>query len=144
MLLWKRLWAVPLIVAALALGGCATWDKVKEVVAVATTTIVNPVDSTDIYRIKHVYAATLKIADKYRAYCEPKLYAEILADPVARPICKDRRRVIRAIVDKGMKARDAIASVEKFVRENPTFSAADLIKAAWAAVQDFQRATPQS
>lgn len=131
-----------ILVAGLTLGGCATWDKIKEVAAVATTTIVNPIDSTDIYRARNVYEATLKVVDGWRTYCWERSYQALMSDPVARPICQNRHARLTRVQVVLPKARAALLRAEKFIRENPTLSAVTVIRQAWDAVRELQQSSP--
>ncbi len=136
----KRILIVPALFAVLALGGCA---GLKSAVETVTTTITNPINSTDIYRIKNVYAATLQLAVEYRQYCWARSYAVLMADIVAKPLCQNRRVVVRAMQVARPKAASAIRSADSFVRNNPTLNAGTVISAAWAAVTDFQNSVPK-
>ena len=127
-----------LLAAALALGACTTTG----IPGITSPPIVNPITSVDMFRVKNVYAATLELAKKYRAYCYEKPYAEILADPIRKPVCKDRRTVIRNIQKYQPIAGTAVRKADDFVKNNPTISAAGVIGLAWDAVVDFQKAVP--
>lgn len=133
-----------LVVAfALSLIGCASLPgPVGDVLRIATTTIENPVDEVDIYRVKNTYAAALELADEYRRYCWSMSYARLMVDPVGKKICQSRRGVVRAFQSAQVKARSALNAAEKFVAENPTISAASVVRSAWDAVSDFRRAVP--
>ena len=124
----RRLVCVPLLLAVVTLGGCATFT--------------NPVDSVDMYRVKSVYAATLQAAVSYRRYCYARPYRDLMKDPVARPVCANRRAVILAAQKHEPKANGAIVAADNFVRNNPTISAATAVGAAWRAVSDFRAAVP--
>jgi hypothetical protein len=132
----KRLLLIPLLLAGLALGGCL--QTFGEVTRAVTTTIANPVGGKNIYQAKLVYASALEIAVKYREYCYSRPYASLMADPVAKPICQNRRPNVRALQSARWKASAAIRTADNFVRNNPTLNATSAIGAAWAAVTDFQ------
>lgn len=134
----KRILLLPLLLLSLSLAGCGAAENLGKLVKAATTTIANPVGQVDIYRVKNVYAAALEIAVKYRQFCWAKPYAEIMADPVARPVCRNRRQIVAALHSADRKAFAAITAAENFVRNNPTLNASAAINAAWAAVTDFQ------
>ena len=124
---------------ALSLAGCA---GIGTAFNVATSTITNPISSVDIYRVKNVYAASLQLAADYRTACWSKPYAVLMADPIAGPVCKSRRAVVRKI-----QAADAVASVavrraDAFVKNNPTLNAGTVINEAWSAVTAFQAVIP--
>lgn len=135
----KRILTAIAIVSAVTFGGCA---QVKEFVDATTTTITNPVSAVDIYRVKNVYAATLQAAVDWRTYCYSKSYKAILADPVMKPVCQNRRAVVLAVQSAQPKAASALKSAEDFVAQNPTINATAAISAAWAAVANFKNAIP--
>lgn len=130
-----------LCAVALSLSGCAG-TKVGDLLQAATTTIANPIGVNDIYRVKNAYAAALELAVEYRRYCWERPYAALMADPVSKPVCQNRRAVVRFAQSSSLKARRAIRSAETFVANNPTLNAATAIDAAWRAVTEFQRAVP--
>jgi hypothetical protein len=133
----KRLLLIPLlVVVGVSAGGC--WQTFGEVTKAITTTIDNPVGGKNIYQAKLVYASALEIAVKYREYCYSRPYAELMADPVAKPICQNRRPNVRALQSARWKASAAIRTADAFVRNNPTLNATSAIGAAWTAVTDFQ------
>lgn len=140
----KRLLLLPLLLLAIGLAGCETINTAGKFFTAATTTINNPVRSVDLYRVKNVYAATLELAVKYRAFCWSKPYAVLMADPVAKPVCQRRRSVVRQMQAADNKATAAIRTAENFVRNNPTLNATSAIGAAWAAVTDFQNLTTRT
>lgn len=123
----KRLLILPLLLV-LALTGCAG--------------IPNPVSGTNIYQVKTVYAGTLELVVKWRELCWSRPYAALMADPIARPICQDRRSRLRAIQSADTKAFAAITTAENFVTNNPTLNAGTAVSVAWDAVTIFQRAVP--
>jgi len=126
---------LPTLLLALALGACTTTGNVLQ-------SIPNPITNVDIYRVKNVYAATLDLSVKWRSYCWSKPYSAILADPIMRPVCKDRRSVVRNIQKYQPVAGAAVRKADQFVRDNPTVSAASAIGLAWDAVTNFQRVVP--
>lgn len=131
------------VTLALTLGGCASLPgPLGDAVKVLTTTINNPVGPVDIYRVKNTYAAALEVAAEYRRYCWSQPYAVLMTDPVAKPICQNRRQIVRAFQKADEKAFFAISAAENFVAANPTLNAASAISAAWQAVTDFQSAIP--
>ncbi len=138
----RRFLLLPVILIALAVSGCAG-TKVGDLLSVATSTVTNPVRSVDIYRVKNVYAATLQLVVDYRKYCWDRSYAVLMADPVAKPVCRYRRIVVRTAQTTQVKAGSAIRSADSFVRDNPTLNASNVIGAAWQAVTDFQNAVPR-
>lgn len=126
-----------LLVAALALGACtANTPSVF-------TGITNPVSSIDIYRVKNTYAATLQLARDWRAYCYSRAYSVIMADPVAKPVCQNRRQTVRQIQKYQPLAGTAVRRADEFVRNNPTVNAGGAIGLAWDAVTEFQRVVPR-
>lgn len=127
-----------ILLVALSLGGCATGPSIFAGGSSLTATINNPVGPVDIYRVKAVYASLLDAVAGYRAYCWSKPYAALMADPIAKPICQNRRSIIRAADKADDHAFDAISKADTFIRNNPTISAVSVISEAWAAVTDFQ------
>lgn len=127
------------LAVTLTLGGCA---QLREALTVATTTIVNPVDSVDIYRAKNVYAATLQIAVDWETLCWSKPYAQLMNDPITQPLCQKRRPIRRAIKDAKDKASMAVHDAVLFVEMNPTLNAATVVSAAWDAVNKFKNVIP--
>lgn len=122
-----------------SLGGCAQVQKVFEV---ATSSITNPISQTDIYRAKNVYGATLQLVIEYRDYCWSKPYAQLMADPIAKPVCANRRQVVRQVNAYGPNAGAAIRKAEAFVRDNPTINATTALTAMWDAVNAFKSSVP--
>lgn len=119
------------------LGGCpATTGNIFQGVA-------NPVSNVDIYRVKNTYAATLQLAKDWRTYCWSKPYSQVVADPIMKPVCKDRRNTVRQIQKYQPIAGAAIRKADQFVITNPTVNAAAVIGLAWDAVTDFQRVVPK-
>lgn len=137
----NKLILVAAIVLALALPGCAG-TKTGDLISAATTTITNPVKAVNVYQVKNAYAATLQLAVSWREYCYSKPYAALMTDPVAKPVCQSRRRVVRAVQSAQPKAASAIRTAENFVRNNPTLNATSVISAAWDAVAAFRSAVP--
>lgn len=128
------------LMLALSLGGCAGLaEKVLNLPAgVLATTVSNPVAPVNIYQAKTVYAATLELANGYRDYCYSKPFAALMADPVSKPVCKSRRAIVRAMGAADDKAFAAIQTADNFVRNNPMLDATSAIRAALAAVTEFQ------
>lgn len=125
-----------MVVASLMLvGACATGPNVFQ-------SIPNPITNVDIYRVKNTYAATLQLAKEWRAYCYSKAYGAIMADPVAKPVCQQRRQTVRQIQKYQPLAGAAVRRADEFVKNNPTVNAAGAIGLAWDAVTDFQKVVP--
>jgi hypothetical protein len=125
---------------SLSLAGCAGLaEKVLNLPAgVLATSVSNPVAPVNIYQAKTVYAATLELANGYRDYCYSKPFAALMADPVSKPVCKSRRAIVRAMTAADDKAAAAIQTADNFVINNPTLDATSAIRAAIAAVAEFQ------
>ena len=139
----KRILIIPLAIISLALAGCASGSKgVGDFISNATKQITNPVSSVNIYQVKNGYAAGLQLVADYRDYCWARPYAVLMADPIAHPICQNRRPNVRVAQSAERKAYAAIASADAFVRNNPTGNAVSYVNAAWTAVQQFQSAVP--
>lgn len=140
----KRILLLPVMLLSLVLAGCGAGTKVGALVDAVTTTITNPVSAVDIYRVKNTYAATLQLMSDYRTYCWSKPYAALVADPIAKPVCRSRRSVVRAMQTAQLKAGSAVRSAETFVQQHPTLNAATAIAAAWDAVKAFQATVPSN
>lgn len=144
----KRL-LLPMLLA-LSLGGCVTTTLDPNAPSVfsggqsVTARIPNPVGAVDIYRIKAVYASANRVVVGYRQYCWERSYKALMADPVARPICQNRRANVRAAQAARAKAARAIIAADQFIRNNPTLSAISAVSAAWAAVTTFQNTVNSS
>lgn len=138
----KRILLIPALLLALAVSACTNGPNLGALLNIATSTVTNPVNAVDIYRVKNVYAASLELAKQYRTSCWSKPYAAILADPVLGTVCKNRRATVRAMQAAQLKAASAIDSAQTFVADNPTLNAASVIAAAWSAVTAFQSAVP--
>jgi len=137
----KRIIATALL--GLSLVSCAPQiAQFEKIVSVATSTVTNPISSTDIYRVKNVYAATLQLAVDYRKVCWSGTYAELMADPVIGPVCKSRREVVRRIQSAKAIASIAVRKADAFVKNNPTINASVVINEAWSAVTAFQAVVP--
>lgn len=124
-----------LLVAALALGACTTTNPFA--------TITNPVTNLDIWRVKNTYAATLQLAASWRTFCYARPYATLMTDPVAKPVCQNRRNTVRQIQKYQPIAGSAVRKADEFVTNNPTVNAAGAIGLAWDAVTEFQRVVPR-
>lgn len=137
-MIMKRIIAITLL--GLSLAGCAGLaEKVLNLPAgVLATSISNPIAPVNIYQAKTVYAATLELANSYRDYCYSKPFAALMANPVSKPVCKSRRAIVRAMGAADDKAIAAIKTADNFVTNNPTLDATKAIRAAIAAVTDFQ------
>lgn len=135
----KRLLVVLAFVLPLAVGGCAG-TPFGDALRVATSTYTNPVGAVNIYQVKEGYAAVLEVANGYREFCYAKPYAVLMKDPIAAPVCKNRRSIVLAIQSADNKAYDAITRAEAFIKANPTINASIVVNEAWAAVKDFQSA----
>lgn len=125
-----------LLVMALSLGACQTTSNPFQ-------SVTNPVTNLDIYRVKNTYAATLQLAKDWRTYCWSKTYKAIMADPVAKPVCQNRRQTVRQIQKYQPVAGSAVAKADAFVKANPTVSAVSLIGPAWDAVTALQNVIPR-
>lgn len=136
-----KIFAVVLI--ALPLAACGAASVVDTAFRTVTTTIVNPVTPVDIYRVKNAYAAADQLVIDYRSYCWNRSYAALMADTIEKPICQNRRAIVRAAQSYRQKASSAIAKAETFIRNNPTLNAATVVNAAWAAVIAFQNSVPK-
>ena len=106
-------------------------------------TVTNPVTNLDIWRVKNTYAATLQLAASWRSFCYARPYATLMTDPVAKPVCQNRRNTVRQIQKYQPLAGTAVRKADEFVRNNPTVNAAGAIGLAWDAVTEFQKVVPR-
>jgi hypothetical protein len=139
----KRLLSIFAVIAiALSLGGCLTFDSggvsVFKGGTSITAPIANPATPVNIYQVKSVYAAALDLANGYRDYCYARPFKTLMADPIAGPVCKSRRSIVRKLGVADDQASAAIAKAEDFIARNPTISAVTVVREAWAAVTNFQ------
>lgn len=124
---------------AISIGACT---HIGDVLKLATASIDNPISGVDIYRVKNTYAVALEIAADWRRYCFGSPYRALMADPVGKRLCANRRPLARQIAAADDKANAAIGAAESFVANNPTLSAVGLIGAAWDAVTAFKSSIP--
>lgn len=128
--------AMPMLVA------CESGNRLGDLITAATSTIANPVDTVDIYRVKNAYAAALQASVDWRAYCYARPYAVLMQDSFAKPVCQNRRSTVRMIQLAKAKAHSAVADAQDFVAQHSTLNASVVITAAWRAVTNFQNAVP--
>lgn len=119
---------------SLAIAGCTEARRVADFVAATATAITSPVDQVNIYRVKNVYDIAGKAAVRWRVTCWSKPYAALIADPVYRPICENRRPRLRAIMAADLEASALISAAER--------SGGDAVMTAWNAVNRFQSTIP--
>ena len=131
------------ILLATPLAACGAGSTIDTAFNALTTTITNPVTSVDIYRVKNTYAAADQLVVDYRKYCWSQPYAALMADPIAKPICQNRRPVVRAAQSYRAKASFAIGQADTFIRNNPTLNASTVVTAAWSAVTAYQNSIPK-
>jgi len=128
--------------AAIWVGGCANNPTARVIGQIATGTLPNPISTTNIYELKNVYAIAAQSAVEWRGYCFGRSYATVTADPIARPICTNRRSTARRIQVAKNTAFGAVQRADAFVKNNPTLDASAIIGQATAAISAFQAATP--
>lgn len=138
----KRILLIPLLALSLFVAGCAgnPLGRFGDAIQTATTAVTDPVN---IYRVKLTYAAALEVSVTWRDTCWSGPYAQLVAEPVTRALCQNRRATLRAIQRADLRAQAAIRSAEQFQRADPQ-SAAAAITAAWNAVLTFQGAIPKA
>lgn len=135
----KKLAIAAALICAAFLANCAGMDKsVFEGGSSLTATVKNPVGPTEVYRAKNVYAAALQAFVDWRGYCYARPYAVLMADPVAAPVCQNRRAVVRVVQANRPKVRAAIDAADRFVTQNPTISAASVVATMWSEVNTFK------
>lgn len=132
-----------LLIALLALGGCATMpDGTK--VFLPTASVKNPVTPASLYDIKATYtiaqAGAAAYIDRYRAgHRCTKTALESVTN-----VCS-RRSVVLRLQQADRTAQIAIGRVDAFIRDNPTIDASAVVSAAQMAVgafYDIQKGNP--
>lgn len=108
-----------LLVAALALAGCASFQ--------------NPVSRTTLVTTESAYGVVLTAAVGYRKLCADKVIARATCAPV-----------VTRLQDADRKVQVALKNLRGFVRDNPTVDAVSLITAVKDAVEDFQTIANQA
>lgn len=134
----KNLIALPLLLAALLLGGCGPDTRGGRFVQVITTTIENPVKPQNVYQVRLAFLATVKVANEWASYCWSGRYKVLMADPVASRVCVNRRQTRRALIAAADRTSAVINASAKFIRNNPTLSPLAAIDGAWTAVTEYQ------
>ena len=94
---------------ALTVGACTTTNPFA--------TVTNPVTNLDIWRVKNTYAATLQLAASWRSFCYARPYATLMTDPVAKPVCQNRRNTVRQIQKYQPLAGTAVRKADEFVKQ---------------------------
>ena len=130
------------VILFLLLPACTTQQS-GVVGQILTGTLVNPISSANIYELKNVYAIAAQSAVSYRRYCYARPYAVLMADPIAKPLCANRRDVVRKIQQYKNTAFAAVVAAANFVKANPTLDASVLINTAWSSVTALQNAIPK-
>ena len=104
----------------------------------ACATISNPVGTTQLAQIESAYGVALSVAVAYRnlPLCRTG------TTPSVQNICAKRSVIVR-LQAADRNAQGALVAARRFVRNNPTISAASAIGAAQAAVADFQATEAQ-
>lgn len=139
----RRLLLIPALFLSLAVAGCGTTGtNLSNLLSVVTTPVANPVTAVNLYQLKNGYAAALQLAADWRTYCYSKPYAQLLLDPVAKPICQNRRATVRTIQSVKATASAAVVDATNFVTANPTLDASTVINYAFKAITNFQNAVP--
>lgn len=124
-----------LIVAAIALSGCASGTSIFQGGQSLTATINNPVGRNELAAIESAYAIALTSALAVRRFQMCKRGQE----PSVQNFCV-KRSVLVAIQAYDRVAYAAIMTARRFVRDNPTLSAISVLAAARQAVADFHNA----
>jgi len=102
-------------VALLALSGCANFS----------TSVTNPVSSTNLYQAELVYDAALKTFIELRGLC-----ASRVLPPVCRTYVIGGQKII-------VKASAADVAARNFVTHNPTLDATNVVGVFTDLVSDF-------
>lgn len=130
------------IAVSLSLGGCLTLDSSGVSILKGgnsiTAPIQNPAQPVNIYQVKMTYDAALDLANEYQDYCYKRPFKTLMADPIAGPVCKKRRAIVRMLDKASDQAAEAIDKANDFIARNPKVSAVTVIREAWTAVVNFQ------
>ncbi len=144
--MFRKIMLAAAVASAFALTGCITVDPNEKSVLQGgtsiTATIDNPVTSQNPYQARLTLNLAVTAANRWSAYCWRRPYEQIMADPIAKPICQNRRSVRTALLAAGEKADRLIKRASDFVRANPKVSAVGLVDDAWAAVNEFRSQIP--
>jgi ElaB/YqjD/DUF883 family membrane-anchored ribosome-binding protein len=138
-----KLFLLAPVLLALALGGCSAANNVGGFLSALSSGVTNPITASNIYELKNTYAATAELAVAYRKKCYGQPYAALTADPILKPLCQNRRAVVRQIQKTKAVASAAVKKADKFVKDNPTINASTVVNEAWSAVTAFQSAVPK-
>lgn len=139
----KRLVLIPALILALLLPACSTPNAFTRAISAVTTPFTNPVSPNNIYQVKLAFNISLKLANKWADYCWSKPYAQLMTDPVASQVCKNRRQTRRTLFAAAARANAAIVSAQIFIKNNPTINPIGVIDDAWKAVTDYQSLVAQ-
>lgn len=122
----KKLLVIPLMLAALALAGCANTKSIFAGGSSITATVPTPVGKRELAAIWNTYGLVLSGARTYKRLC------------AAGTVPASCREVIVQLQGYDRKAYAALTTASNFVRDNPTISAVSALGAARQAVADFQ------
>lgn len=111
---------------AVALGGCS-FETVKNAIAVATSSAVNPVSTTRLSQAVSAYGVTLSGMVAYRDSCNKKLIGRS---------CRD---IVVKLQEADKKAQVAIIEANTFVKNNPTLNASGVIETAISSINAFKQ-----
>lgn len=124
----RKILAPLLVAATLALGGCATLERVVGLPAgVLTTTINNPVGPKELADIERAYQGAIGIVNVYVELCRSR--------QLARASC---RPVVVRIQGYVGQAHAALVQLRVFVRNNDTINAMSALAAVRQAIANFQ------
>lgn len=144
--MFRKIMLAAAVASAFALSGCITADPNQKSVLQGGTSITakiaNPVTSQNPYQARLSLNLGLKAANRWASYCWRRPYEQIMADPIAKPICQNRGTVRASLFAAGEKADRLIKKATDFVRANPQVSAVGLVDDAWAAVNGFRSQIP--
>lgn len=124
----RKLLARLLLAASLALGGCATLEKIAGLpTGVLTTTINNPVGKNELADIERAYQGAIGIVNVYVELCRTR--------QLARASC---RPVVVRIQGYVGQAHAALVQLRVFVRNNDTVNAMSALAAVRLAIANFR------
>jgi hypothetical protein len=144
--MFRKIMLAAALASSFVLSGCITTDpNAKSILQGGpsiTAKIDNPITSQNPYQARLSLNLAVKAANRWASYCWRRPYTQIMADPIASPICQNRRSVRTSLLATGEKADRLIKRASDFVRDNPKVSAVSLIDDAWAAVNEFRGQIP--
>ena len=108
---------IPVIIAALFLSGCAAFAQFR-----------NPIGPNQLAQAESAYGLVLTAAVAYRQACNDKVIPRSKCAPI-----------IIKLQSADKMVRPALIEARKFVKDNPTLDATDLIQIVRSGITIFQQ-----